>query len=173
MRAAARILADCGLGPVHRTCLSLRDGSTVWITRDEAGLESLGWSDVLQSGLYRRQGPDESGAPDLTLHRAVYLGTHHCVVLQTTPPAALALSVGATDAVGLLDGVSVPLLPFVDPAAPLGERLAKLLRREPVVLVAGVAAVAAGQDLEAAARLLCELEGRARAMLAPQPMTCG
>lgn len=174
MRNAARLLHDCGLGPVHRTCLSLRDGSALWLSRDDASLLGLGWGDLVQSSLFRRAGPEDALCCRAGLHRAVYLGTHHAALLESTPPALLSLAVGQSEWLGLFEGTRLPLLPAQASDGPaLGERLSRTLKLHPVAVVNGLAVFAAGQDLEDLASRICELETRARALLAPRPPTCG
>ncbi|MBI4868392.1 MAG: class II aldolase/adducin family protein [Candidatus Wallbacteria bacterium] len=175
IRAASAALFACGFGNAHRTWLSLRDGSAMCTTRDEALLSEASWEDLVQSAVFRKAGPEDRLAAALPLHRTLFALTSHRALIQTTPPGALALTIGAADAVGLLANPPVPLVePAPDtPADRFAERVARALRKGPLVLVRATAVLAAGQDLESAARLVCELEARARQWTTPRKATCG
>ncbi len=174
-RETALALGNCGLGSLNRTCLSIRDDAHFWMSRDNASLEQASWSDFIEASVHRVARGDEAAASELETHRDIYRHTHHRSLLQTTPRAALSLTIGVQKTLRVegLGNVPVLLLEAPDSTCPLGVRIGREIRRSGVALVRGAFAITAAQDLEEASRLMCLLEQRAQEMIQSRRPTCG
>ncbi len=163
-----RLLSLHGYVAGHGGNLSLRSGSTIYITRHGARLEDLRPEDVVAVPLEGFSSFDSIASSEVLLHRAVYLnGAGHLAIVHTHSPFAVASSF-FLDELEPLDSEAnyvlrkVPVVEGEAGSARLAERVAEALKARHAVIVRGHGVFTAAKMLDLAYRYACLVERSAQ-----------
>lgn len=165
-------LRHYGLNDSHSGNASVRDGNRVWITPRGAPADGLAVSDLVACSLPDDRGPGAS--LDAGLHLAVYRGRAATgAVLHAHSPHTLVLTLRgepftAVDHEARHYFPEIPVLTLSGPdywdqhAREAPGRVAGILARHRVCIIAGHGVYARGDTLDEAYKWLCALEHSAR-----------
>ena len=156
---------------IHMTSgnLSLRKGTTVYVTRTGALLGSLSSSDIVPVNL-ENTSRDKGASSETPVHRAIYLANPHVMsVVHAHPPYATALSWDYTS-IKPMDSDSlyipeIPVLtdcPYGEGSVCIAQNFPELLGKHSVAMIRGHGAFSVGKDLREAAARVSMMENQCR-----------
>ncbi len=167
-----RMLWESGL--IHMTSgnISMRKGSTIYVTRTGSLLGSLSSTDIVSVNLDNTL-RDKGASSETIVHRAIYLANESDekirAIVHAHPPFATALSWDHTVIKTMdSDSLYIPEIPVMT-ECPYGEgslcvadHFPKTLGKHTVALIRGHGAFAVGKDIQQAAARISMMENQCR-----------
>jgi len=175
--SVGRALLELGLVGSHSGNMSIRHGSSLYITRHGAMLGFLETKDIIKTGMARGSRGSEAASREKDVHRAILRDSGARAVIHAHPIYAIALSLVSDEIVPVdVEGSfylpRIPVITFARASASqeMEDVLPRALKKSRAVMVRGHGSFAVGRTLDESLQFTSVLESSARIVLRVKEM---